>query len=157
MKRRILLCCLVLLLALSGKAMGAGVADTNAVDLLGRIADAKGKVVIVNFWATWCGPCREEIPDLIKLRKVYGENELAIIGVSLDENSALIDSFVEKLKINYTIVKGDQGAARLFGANKIPTMLFYGTDGKLMRSSQGVMPEKELKKFVSNLSAAGKQ
>jgi thiol-disulfide isomerase/thioredoxin len=153
MNFRIILFSLVFLLLSSGNALGKGVVDTNAVDLLNRIAMEKGKVVVVNFWATWCGPCRKEIPELIKLRKVYGDKELAIIGVSLDENRGLVNSFIEQFKVNYTILRGDQGAADLFKANKIPTLLFYGKDGRLVTSSQGAMPEKELKKLVAGLSA----
>ena len=73
----------------------------------------QGKVVLLNFWATWCGPCRDEIPDLVKLRRTFKEDEVAIIGISLDiqpeqQIQPLLQSFIDQYRINYPIVLDNQ-------------------------------------------------
>ena len=67
-----------------------------------RLSDFKGKVVVLNFWATWCWPCREEIPDLVSLQKEYAARGLVVLGVSMDEGDpARVASFAKKFGINY--------------------------------------------------------
>ncbi|MET0389836.1 MAG: TlpA disulfide reductase family protein [Polyangiales bacterium] len=76
-------------------------------DLSGKkvdLASLAGKVVIVDFWATWCAPCREELPELEKFHKKYGPKGLAIVGVSVDKEASGIKGFLEKLKISFPVV-----------------------------------------------------
>lgn len=103
-----------------------------------QLSDFKGKVVVLNFWATWCPPCRKEIPDLIALQKKYG-NDLVVVGVSLDENGpAAVKSFVAKSGINYPVVMGDQGTASAYGGIKaIPTTFVIDRAGKIVGQIEG--------------------
>ncbi|MDI1313575.1 TlpA disulfide reductase family protein, partial [Prosthecobacter sp.] len=88
-----------------------------------KLSDFRGKVVVLNFWATWCPPCRREIPDLVALHEKYAEQGLVVIGVSLDEGGATsVKSFVTKAGVKYPVVMGDQETAQAYGGiTSIPT------------------------------------
>jgi len=103
-----------------------------------KLSDFKGKVVVLNFWATWCPPCRKEIPDLIALHKKHG-NDLVVVGVSLDENGpAAVKSFVAKNGINYPVVMGDQRTASAYGGiTAIPTTFVIDREGRIVGGIQG--------------------
>ena len=88
------------------------VLDSNGE--LTDLTDFKDKIVLLNFWATWCGPCRYEIPDLVKLRSEYDLDKLAIIGVSLDQGSnekvlKLLEKFIRRYEINYPVLLDGNG------------------------------------------------
>jgi thiol-disulfide isomerase/thioredoxin len=100
--------------------------------------DLAGKVVIVNFWATWCAPCRAEIPDLVKLQTQY-KDHLVIIGVlSEDEPGPHVSRFAADYKINYPIVPETKELAAAFpGIYALPTTFMVGPDGKMMQKHIG--------------------
>lgn len=100
--------------------------------------DLAGKVVIVNFWATWCAPCRAEIPDLVKLQNQY-KDHLIIIGVlSEDEPGPHVSRFAADYKINYPIVPETKELLAAFpGIYALPTTFMVGTDGKMMQKHIG--------------------
>lgn len=104
-----------------------------------KLSDFKGKVVILNFWATWCPPCRQEIPDFIALQKQYADKGLVIVGVSLDEGGpALVKPFVKKMGINYPIVMGDQKTAAAYGGIQVvPTTFVIDKNGKIAAQHDG--------------------
>ncbi|HEY2905546.1 MAG TPA: TlpA disulfide reductase family protein [Vicinamibacterales bacterium] len=112
-------------------------------DLQGRsisAADLKGKVTIINFWATWCGPCRIEIPDLIALQNKY-RSQLQIIGISEDEISAdEVKRFVAASRMNYTVAMTTPEIERVFpGITALPTTYIVDRDGRIVMRHAGTL------------------
>ena len=108
-----------------------------------KLSDFKGKVVLLNFWATWCPPCREEIPDLIALQKQYAPQGLVVIGVSVDRGgSAGVQAFAKRMKINYPVVMGNEKTAAAYGDfDVIPTTFFINRQGEIAGQRQGAADE----------------
>lgn len=118
------------------------------------------RVLLINFWATWCPPCRKEIPDLIELQKAMGDDGLMVIGVSLDqEGASTVQPFVEEHNINYPIVVDDTKAVEsaLGPIYALPTTLVVGPDGMITRRITGIFPvdamEEALKDMLSNAAS----
>ncbi len=120
--------------------------DVNGKEL--ALADLKGKVVFVNFWATWCGPCQEEIPSLIEMQNKYAEKGFTVLGIAMDdEGKSVVAPFVAKEKyevngqkvlINYPIVIGSDEAADKFGGILgYPTSFLISRSGKQIMKFQG--------------------
>lgn len=112
-------------------------------DLDGRIItteDLRGKVTLVNFWATWCGPCRAEIPDLIKLQERYPD-QLQIIGVSADEGPVqVVEDFATQFGINYPIVMATPELNRAFpGVMALPTSFIVDPEGRVVQTHVGLI------------------
>ncbi len=117
----------------------------------------KGKVLVVDFWATWCGPCRSEIPGYVALQKKYGRDKLVIVGVSVDQQGpAVVKEFIEKFKIDYQIVMADDAVVAAFGGEQgidaIPTTFIIDRDGKIRDRKVGSEPtavyEKRLAQYL---------
>lgn len=112
----------------------------SAPGLDGKVVDLRayrGHPVIVDFWATWCGPCRRQIPELVALYKKYNKSRgLVVIGVSCDliqgDGVKAVAPFVEEFRINYPIAMADEQLVDRLGIEGIPTTLFIGTDGRLV-------------------------
>lgn len=103
----------------------------NGADGL-SLASLKGKVVVVEFWATWCPPCRKSIPHLIELHEKHKDKGLTIIGLS-DEGKDVVAPFAEKMKMTYVVGFGSQSGGD-YGVKGIPTAFVVGADGKLVWS-----------------------
>jgi thiol-disulfide isomerase/thioredoxin len=130
--------------------------DFTLVNIEGKnvsLSDYKGKVVIVDFWATWCAPCRKGIPDLIDLQKKY-KDKLAVIGISLDmgNNKARVPDFVNKMGINYPIVYFNNKVLSDYGGIiAIPTSFIIDKDGNIIKKIVGLYPKSELEKQLNTL------
>jgi peroxiredoxin len=119
----------------------------------------KGKIVLLDFWATWCPPCRESIPELIALQKKYREKGLVVLGISMDDPHSVSESdlasFKKHFKINYKILRASAKVVKdYFGKENIsiPTMVFIDPEGKIVGKHVGFMPgavEASLKKMLS--------
>jgi len=112
----------------------------------------KGKVMVVDFWATWCGPCVSEIPGYVALQKKYGSKGLVIVGVSLDRKGpAHVKKFVDDHAMNYIIVMGDDEITEAFGGfNAIPTTFLISRDGRIINQKTGAAPAEEYEKLVKS-------
>jgi len=110
----------------------------------------KGKVVVIDFWATWCGPCKKEIPGYIELQKKYGKDGLVIIGISIDQNGPKqVKKFVTKNDMNYTIVMGDDTIMATFGNfTMIPTTFLINREGKIIHQKSGTWAHDEYEALV---------
>jgi peroxiredoxin len=106
-----------------------------------KLSDYKGKVVIIDFWATWCGPCRRGIPDLVSIQTEF-KNDLVIIGISLDAEKTIKDvpEFVKSYKINYPIVYGDEKVVMAYGGiQSIPTAFVIDKNGNVVDRHIGLV------------------
>ncbi len=119
-----------------------------------KLSDYKGKIVIIDFWATWCPPCRKGIPDLIDLQKNYSK-DLVIVGISLDQERTIKDlkPFIENYGINYPVVLGDEKVVKDYGGiNAIPTSFIVDRKGFIVDSHVGLVPktvyEDKIKKLL---------
>jgi thiol-disulfide isomerase/thioredoxin len=114
-------------------------------DLQGHVistASFPGHIVLLNFWATWCPPCRLEIPELIELQKRY-KDQLQIIGISMDDDVSpqQVEQFAARAGINYSIVMGSPEIAREYGGvPALPTNFMIGPDGKVVQKHVGLYP-----------------
>lgn len=111
----------------------------------------KNKVILVNFWATWCGPCIKEIPDLIKIQEEIGHNNFEIIGVSIDRSFSAVVEFAKNAGINYMLVHDPESKLlEAFGGSiGIPTTYLIDKDGKIVNKYVGART-KEV--FVSDIN-----
>jgi peroxiredoxin len=118
-----------------------------------RSADFKGKVVILDFWATWCPPCRAEIPGFIELQKRHEKDGLVVIGVSLDRGGpALVKSFVEKNGVNYPVALSTEEIVRAFGdIESIPTTFILDREGRIVTKHEGYADKEEFEKDIKPL------
>jgi len=106
-----------------------------------KLSDYKGKVVIIDFWATWCGPCRRGIPDLVSIQKEF-KDDLVIIGISLDAEKTIKDvpGFVKSYSINYPIVYGDEKVVMAYGGiQSIPTAFVVDKKGNVVDRHIGLV------------------
>ena len=116
------------------------------------LSDYKGKVVLVDFWATWCDPCKYEIPELIKLQDRLGSKGFAILSVSMDEDVAEVAPFAKAAKINYPIIlNGSDRSPKGWVQPGLPTAYLIGRDGKVLQRKFG---SKSLKQLAADVEAA---
>ena len=110
----------------------------------------KGKVVVIDFWATWCPPCREEIPGYIALASKYAKDGLVIVGISLDQaGPEVVKAFASKAGINYPLVMGDEGVVAAFGGVEgIPTTFLIDRTGQLRDRKVGLVEKAEYEKRI---------
>lgn len=130
--------------------------DLKFKDIKGKpvtLSDYKGMVVILDFWATWCPPCRKEIPGLISLYDTYRARGLMIVGVSMDDSKSDIRKFARKIGMNYPILLG-YGRADLepaFGPLPLPNTFVISRDGKICFKHDGMTEKQELEREIGGL------
>lgn len=123
-----------------------------------KLSDYQGKIVILDFWATWCPPCRKGIPDLIELKNEYKDKGVEIIGISLDpvtrggSTKSKVIPFMKEYGINYPIVFGDQKIVYQYGnINSIPTSFVIDKEGNVVSQYRGLVAKSNYEKDINKI------
>ena len=135
--------------------------DFTLKDAAGKrisLSDFKGKVVLLNFWATWCGPCKVEIPWFIEFEKQYQARGFTVLGVSMDEDGwKAISPYLAEHHVNYPVVLGDEDVSKQYGGiDALPTTFVIARDGKIKAIHEGLPEqgraeyEKEIKELLGS-------
>ncbi len=126
----------------SGRKVAPDFALKDANGATVHLADYKGKVVLLDFWATWCGPCKVEIPWFMEFEQQFKDRGFAVLGVSMDDGGwADVKPYIEKQKINYRILLGnDQIGDAYGGVDSLPTTFLIDRDGRIAAKHEGIEP-----------------
>ena len=125
--------------------------DVNGVDV--KLDSFKGKVILVNFWATWCGPCKVEIPDLIELQREFPD-QLVVVGIDVLDEWSRVKPFADSLKVNYPLLDANnrKDVEDAFGPMwGLPTSVIVGRDGKVAKRHSGIATKEQFKQYVESL------
>jgi thiol-disulfide isomerase/thioredoxin len=126
--------------------------DMNGKDV--RLADYKGQVLFLNFWATWCGPCKLEIPHFVELQEKYRGQGVAFLGLSVDDTVEKLQPFAQQYKINYPVLVGlgrddvQESFGPLFG---IPVTFIIDRKGNVCRQHQGLATKEQFERVIQAL------
>jgi peroxiredoxin len=144
-----------------GGALGHGEIGTRAPafslpDLDGKVVSSSsyaGKVVILDFWATWCGPCRLEVPHFVNLQSKYGSQGLVVVGLSIDQGGAAdVQPFADEFHVNYPILFADEGTTSDYGGIAgIPTTFVIDRSGKVVKRFIGYTPPEVFEETIRPL------
>ncbi|SDL64994.1 Peroxiredoxin [Sediminibacillus halophilus] len=114
--------------------------------------DLKGKGVMLNFWATYCGPCKDEMPYMESLYPEYKEKGVEILAVSLDSNDLVVNRFVDKYELSFPIVRDNGGQVlELYDVGELPSTLFINADGEVVDKVSGALTLDRLEGYLQNI------
>ena len=110
-----------------------------------KLSDQRGRVVLLNFWATWCPPCRVEIPWFVEFQKEYGQRDFSVLGVSFDADGwKSVRPYIERAKVNYPVMIGSDSFAQLYGGlDSVPTTLIIDKSGRIAAIHVGLCTRSE--------------
>jgi thiol-disulfide isomerase/thioredoxin len=141
----------VLLLLAAGNAAAQEFVFRDMQGQAQRLSDYRGKWVLVNFWATWCPPCLEEVPDLVALHEAHKKTDLVVIGVALDSSRESVVEFVAKKHVSYPVVMGDYELAEQVGeVNALPTSYLFDPSGKLVSYQEGMLTRESVESYIKS-------
>ncbi|MDP9267580.1 MAG: TlpA family protein disulfide reductase [Acidobacteriota bacterium] len=119
-----------------------------------KLSGYRGKAVVLNFWATWCGPCKIEMPWFAELQKQYGPQGLEVVGVAQDDASEdTIRQFARETGADYTILQGGNAIGDAYGAQFLPTTIYIGRDGKIIDKVVGLVSKSEIEDNIKKALA----
>ena len=124
--------------------------DANGVDV--KLESFKGKVILINFWATWCGPCRVEIPDLMELQNQY-RDDLVVLGIDVLDEFTRVKPFADELKVNYPLLDGNdrEDVEKAFGPMwGLPTTVIVGRDGMVAKKHAGIASKEQFQQYIES-------
>lgn len=160
-RANVLACSLLLAISLAAPALAADAADplkkigkmgvVQTGDVLRALQSSRGKVVVLNFWASWCAPCRAERKELMAVRKAFPPEDLVILGLSVDEDPVAYANFIMNNDFNYPVRRASNSVARLFKIGAIPRLIAYGPDGRQAIDHEGLVDAEELAGAVRDL------
>lgn len=114
-----------------------------------RLSDYNGKWVLVNFWATWCPPCLEEIPDLVEMHNARKGTDFVVIGIAMTSSKDSVLSFAKQMEISYPIIMGDdKSAAQIGRIDALPTSYLYDPSGKLVSYQAGMITREAIESYI---------
>lgn len=118
-----------------------------------KLSDFKGKVVLLNFWATWCGPCKIEIPWFVEFEQNYRDKGLVVLGVAMDDDGwSAVKPFIASHKVNYRMVIGDDMTAQKYGGvESLPTSFVIDKQGRIAATHVGLVSKKEYSNDIAQL------
>ena len=122
-----------------------------------RLSSLRGKAVLVNFWATWCEPCKIEMPSLVDLQKKYGPQGLQIVGVAMDDaDDKEISTFAHKMGVNYMVLRGTEKVGDLYGGiDRLPMTYYLDRSGKVVDETMGMAGEATFEDAIKRALAQG--
>ena len=119
-----------------------------------RLADHRGQVVLVNYWASWCGPCWEETPGLVRVAQKLGPQGLAVVGVAMDEGGTeKVRGFVEKFQVPYPVTLPPHLSQMAYGMMGLPTTVLVDRQGRVAKTYVGAVRQADLEEDVGQLLA----
>ncbi len=124
-------------------------ADGKTVSL----ADYKGKIVLLNFWATWCGPCKVEIPWFVEFEKQYKDKGFAVLGVAMDEEGwDVVRPYIQEKKVNYRVLLGNDSTAEAYGGvESLPTTFLIDREGRIASTHVGLVSRSDYQNEINEL------
>lgn len=122
------------------------------------LAALKGKTVLLDFWATWCGPCRKSIPVLEKISSEFKNSDLVILGVNVGEDRKVVEQFLEKSPLAYpAVLSGESRILESYGVTAYPTFILIGGDGKIIANEVGFSGEDQLRQMIDKAGLVAKK
>ncbi|HAB18328.1 MAG TPA: TlpA disulfide reductase family protein [Verrucomicrobiota bacterium] len=150
------LCAVSTLAGLAGAPkVGEPFLNLSQQSLEGTLPDLKGKVVLVDFWASWCPPCRHSFPALQEIYAKYKDQGLVVLGISIDESKADMDGFLKKMKVEFPIVRDAKGTlAEKLDISGIPASFLLDRSGKLIAVHEGFGGDETKRQYIKEIEKA---
>lgn len=131
---------------------GASLPDLSKAGLEGTLPDLRGKVVVLDLWASWCAPCKKALPMYAELHKEFAGKDVVIVAVSLDEDRKAYEAFLKKNPLPFAVLRDPKGQlADALGVQEMPTSLVIGRDGKVASVHSGAPGDKAKAKLSGEL------
>lgn len=147
---------LLLMTAARAEPVDFELPDINGVKH--KLSDYRGKWVLVNYWATWCPPCLEELPELVIFHETHKDTDAVVLGVNFEDvDTATLKKFIDNYSISYPVVRSKPGASGALGAIPgLPTSYLVNPQGEVIARQVGPVTGKKIEKFIADETAANK-